>query len=439
MLDVTCNREAELAVIGIAIQDAGCAAQVAALPEKLFTATETYALHAGVRRLVQSGKLVDAVSLLDAARCAELPEPTQMIAQAMQAGFSPAMLGTHIAILTECRKRRLAKAVAGKILTEAASPGTDIDDMTARAVAALQSQEDMGGSVDMQQALIAFMDGLNKAGEGRCYTGIADFDCLTGGVKGGKLIILAARPGVGKSALAQQMARYVALHTGPVLMASLEMGAEEIVARMVAAAACVPVDRLESGQMTEDDYAAIVPCYQQISTLPIRIAERAATPMQLRREAMAMRAKDGLAMVVVDYLQLMRADNRHGSRYEDVTEISRELKLLAMDLHVPVIALSQVNRQSEAGVGGKAEKRMPSMSEAKDSGAIEQDANLYMTLYEPAEPTDTASADWNGFHACKINDWTYMHLAVQKNRQGRTGVIRLAFDKPQMQFMCLAK
>lgn len=439
MLDVTCNRDAEMAVIGISMADAGCAQQVAGLSDGLFTAAETRALLTGVKRLVRDRKLVDAVSLHDAARCDALPDPALMIAQAMQAGFSPAMLGTHIAILTECRKRRLLKAVAGKMMTEAASPGTDIDDMTARAVAALQAQEDMGGSVDMQQALLAFMDGLDKAKEGRCYTGIADFDRLTGGVKGGKLIILAARPGVGKSALAQQIARYVALHTGPVLMASLEMGAEEIVARMVAAAAGVPVDRLESGRMTEEDYAAIVPCYQQIADLPIRIAERAATPMTLRREAMAMRAKNGLCMVVVDYLQLMRADNRHGSRYEDVTEISRELKLLAMDLHVPVIALSQVNRQSEAGVGGKAEKRMPAMSEAKDSGAIEQDANLYMTLYEPAEPTDASSADWHGYHACRINDWTYMHLAVQKNRQGRTGVIRLAFDKPKMNFMCLEK
>ena len=145
-----------------------------------------------------------------------------------------------------------------------------------------------------------------------------------------------------------------------------------------------------------------------------------------------MQEDGGLAMVLIDYIQLMRADGRHATRYEEVSAISREIKLLAMDLGVPVIALTQFNRNSEGG-GWKGKKTMPTMAEAKDSGSIEQDANLFLIQYEPEEP-DKQSEAWQAYHMCQANGWAWQVLAIAKNRQGRTGAINLAFDKPHMQF-----
>ena len=150
-----------------------------------------------------------------------------------------------------------------------------------------------------------------------------------------------------------------------------------------------------------------------------------------------MQSRQGLSMIVIDYIQLMSADGRHQSRYEEVSAISRELKRMAMDLGVPVLALTQFNRNSETSVGGKAEKRKPQMSEAKESGSIEQDANLFLIQWAPPVPTDQGSDAWEDYHACEINGWEWQILSVDKNRQGRTGFFSLAFDKPHMRFMCL--
>lgn len=150
-----------------------------------------------------------------------------------------------------------------------------------------------------------------------------------------------------------------------------------------------------------------------------------------------MQNKGGLAMIMVDYIQLMRADGRYNSRYEEVSAISRELKRMAMDLGVPILALTQFNRNSETSVGGKAEKRKPQMSEAKESGSIEQDANMFIVQWTPPEPMDQGSDFWEDFHTCQLNGWEWQLLSVDKNRQGRTGAISVGFDKPHMRFMSI--
>lgn len=134
---------------------------------------------------------------------------------------------------------------------------------------------------------------------------------------------------------------------------------------------------------------------------------------------------------MIDYLQLMRSDEKLKSRYEEVSAISREIKLLAMDLHVPVLAMTQFNRQSEGG--NRQKKVMPTMAEAKDSGSIEQDANIFMVQYAPDEP-DRMNEDWQTYHMCQANGWEWQVLKIEKNRQGRTGAFSMAFDKPRMTF-----
>lgn len=429
-MDVMQNLDAERAILGLAMQDSACAQAVAAMEDGLWTDSAHRAVQRAIRRMVQRGDKIDLVSLCAECAC-DVQEPEAMLIDCASRGISPVMLPQYESILQGCKRRRNLAAVSQEIAALCADPSADPDALAQHAASQLTQGAADCRAIDMPGALMQFVDAIDNAKTGRVYTGLAALDRLTGGLRGGKMVVLGARPGVGKTALALQMAVHAARHTGPVLLVSLEMDAAEIVSRMVAAESGVDLQALEAGELTEEQARLASACYPAISALPIRMAQNTCTPMQVRREAMAMKHSGGLSMVVIDYLQLMRSDEKMKSRYEEVTAISREIKLLAMDLHVPILALSQFNRQSEGGYGKK--KSMPTMAEAKDSGAIEQDANLFLVQYAPEEPAEDGP-DWQAYHMCKANGWEWQVLKVEKNRQGRTGAIPMAFDKARMNF-----
>ena len=429
-MDVMQNLDAERAILGLAMQDSACAQAVAAMDEGLWTDSAHRAVQRAIRRMVQRGDKIDLVSLCAECAC-DVQEPEAMLIDCASRGISPVMLPQYESILQGCKRRRNLAAVSQEIAALCADPSADPDALAQHAASELTQGAADCRAIDMPGALMQFVDAIDNAKTGRVYTGLAALDRLTGGLRGGKMVVLGARPGVGKTALALQMSVHAARHTGPVLLVSLEMDAAEIVSRMVAAESGIDLQALESGDLTEEQAKRASACYPAISALPIRMAQQTSTPMQVRREAMAMQHSGGLSMVVIDYLQLMRSDEKMKSRYEEVTAISREIKLLAMDLHVPILALSQFNRQSEGGYGKK--KSMPTMAEAKDSGAIEQDANLFLVQYAPEEPAEDGP-DWQAYHMCKANGWEWQVLKVEKNRQGRTGAIPMAFDKARMNF-----
>ena len=429
-MDVMQDLDAERAILGLAMQDSACAQAVAAMEEGLWTDSAHRAVQRAIRRMVQRGDKIDLVSLCAECAC-DVQEPEAMLIDCLSRGISPVMLAQYESILQGCKRRRNLAAVSQEIAALCADPSADPDALAQHAASELTQCAMDCRAIDMPGALMQFVDAIDNAKTGRVYTGLAALDRLTGGLRGGKMVVLGARPGVGKTALALQMAVHAARHTGPVLLVSLEMDAAEIVSRMVAAESGVDLQALEAGELTDEQARRASACYPAISALPIRMAQNTCTPMQVRREAMAMKHSGGLCMVVIDYLQLMRSDEKMKSRYEEVTAISREIKLLAMDLHVPILALSQFNRQSEGGYGKK--KSMPTMAEAKDSGAIEQDANLFLVQYAPEEPAEDGP-DWQAYHMCKANGWEWQVLKVEKNRQGRTGAISMAFDKAKMNF-----
>lgn len=437
-MDCMHNHDAERAIIGTALQDPTCAINLAALPEDIFSLPETAIMHKAIRRLVGEGNSqIDAIVLADACR-ADLADPESAVVQTIGIFAIPSMYGSYEAVLTQCRKRRVLMGVASSLLKLAADPSASVDALAADSIKTLQGADTAQGfATSAKDALMAFHASIDEAKKGRCYTGVADLDRITGGIRGGKLVVLGARPGVGKSALALAIADHVASHTGGVLVVSLEMDEAEVMSRIVAMHSGVDVQAMESGNLTDAEWTRVCATYDDISAMPLKISTRASTPLQVRRIATAMQQREGLAMIVVDYIQLMRCDSKRGSRYEEISEISRELKLLAADLGVPVLALTQFNRSSEQSIGGKAERRMPTMAEAKDSGSIEQDANLFLILYPPPEPTDTASPMWDAHHMCVANGWEHQVVAVAKNRQGRTGVFSMGFDKPRMCFHCL--
>ena len=258
-------------------------------------------------------------------------------------------------------------------------------------------------------------------------TGFADLDQLTTGLQKSDLVILAARPSVGKTSLALNIAEHAAVREKKnVGVFSLEMSKGQLVLRLLSSVSNIDSQRLRTGFLEELDFARIAPAMNALSEAPLYIDDTPSiSTMELRTKARRLQAEAGLDLVIVDYLQLMQAatTSRDANRVQEVSEISRGLKALARELNVPVVALSQLSRQPEMR-----NENEPRLSDLRESGAIEQDADLVMFLYRDKEkPPDDA-----------VSDGEVIHLKLAKHRNGPTGSIELWFKKSQTRFVSYA-
>jgi replicative DNA helicase len=254
-------------------------------------------------------------------------------------------------------------------------------------------------------------------------TGFVDLDNLMSGLQPGNLIVVAARPGIGKSSLAMNVARNIAVANEPVAMFSLEMSRMEIGMRLLCAEARVPWDRIRNKRVGPDDWQRVVHAAEILHDAPLSIVDSGnVNIVDIRAKARRMRSSNqGLSLIIVDYLQLMTSPSvrRPDNRQQEVAEISRQLKLLAKELHVPVMALSQLNRNPEA----RADKR-PQLSDLRESGAIEQDSDVVMFIHrDDADPEKKKQAE----------------LIVAKHRNGPTDTVRLSFEPSLTQFRNAAR
>ncbi|MBT2517164.1 replicative DNA helicase [Streptomyces sp. ISL-90] len=243
-------------------------------------------------------------------------------------------------------------------------------------------------------------------------TGFADLDDLTNGFHPGQMIIVAARPALGKSTLALDFARAAAIgNDQPTIFFSLEMGRSEIAMRLLAAEASVPLQSMRKGTVDARDWTTIASTRGRINDAPLYIDDSPnMTLVEIRAKCRRLKQRVGLKMVVIDYLQLMTSGKRVESRQQEVSEFSRALKLLAKELQVPVIALSQLNRGPEQ----RADK-LPALSDLRESGSIEQDADMVILLHrESAYERDNPRAG-------------EADLIVAKHRNGPTRTITVAF------------
>lgn len=252
-------------------------------------------------------------------------------------------------------------------------------------------------------------------------TGFEGIDKLTGGFQRANLIVLAARPGVGKTSLALNIAQNVAVEgKAPVAVFSLEMSAQELGERMMCSSARVSSHKLRTGSLSGDDYAKLVQAAGELEKADLFIDESAGLNMfELRAKARRLKTKTPLALLIVDYLQLMAGDGRADNRQQEVANISRSLKQLARELDVPIIAVSQLNRSPEARAD-----REPQLADLRESGAIEQDADMVMFIYE--DPSDPSSKG-------------VVKLKIAKNRNGPTDTLRLAFTREYTKFRTMAR
>lgn len=268
----------------------------------------------------------------------------------------------------------------------------------------------------------------NKGALRGLKTGFRDLDKKTAGFQKGDLIIIGARPAMGKTTFAQNLAYNVAnINKKGVLFFSMEMASSEIVDRMISDVSGVDNWKLRTGNVSDDDFVKIGDALGQMDQVPIYIDDASSmTILELRNKARRLAHAHDLGLVVVDYLQLLQGSARYaGNRVQEVTEISRGLKILARELEIPVVALAQLSR----GVTGRDDPR-PVLSDLRESGSIEQDADLVMFLHRP----DYYRQNKDDFEPTNITE-----LLVAKHRHGPVGKIELYFHPELLRFMSLDK
>ena len=258
-------------------------------------------------------------------------------------------------------------------------------------------------------------------------TGFADLDRMTSGLQAGDLVVLAARPSMGKTSFAVNIAEHVALHEQlPVAIFSMEMGAAQLAVRIVGSIGRINQGNLRTGKLTDEEWSRLSEAIESLRQVSLHIDETPGlTPSELRANARRLARSCGkLGLIVVDYLQLMSGSGSGTSgdnRATELGEISRGLKMLAKELQCPVIALSQLNRSVEQ----RTDKR-PMMSDLRESGAIEQDADIIMFIYR------------DDYYNKDSKEPNVAEVIIGKQRHGPTGTVKLYFQKNQTRFENLA-
>ena len=250
-------------------------------------------------------------------------------------------------------------------------------------------------------------------------TGFHDFDQMTSGLQAGDMVIIAGRPSMGKTSFAMNIAEHAAISDGvPVAIFSLEMPGEQLVMRMMSSLGRINQHNVRSGKLEEDDWPRLTSAMQMLESTKIFIDDTGGlSPMEIRSRARRIKREHGLGLIVIDYLQLMQIPGRSENRTNEISEISRNLKALAKELEVPVIALSQLNRSLE-----QRPNKRPIMSDLRESGAIEQDADLIAFIYRD-EVYDEDSPDKG-----------IAEIIIGKQRNGPIGTVRLPFLGPYTRF-----
>lgn len=375
-----------------------------------FTDTLCARVFGAALTLEARGQTCDLVTVADI--CPDL-DASALVELAQEAAPVASLAAQHARSIREAAQRRAVRAAALRLAQDAADPekllSELLDGMRAR-LDSLAGALPSSGAVDGVDALCGFYEDLTSGPvEPVARFGFSRIDdALT--IAGGKLVVVGARPSVGKSALLLHLALNAIDAGRRVLLVSLEMSETEIIGRMVSRKSGVPAGRISNRNLSGSELERVAESFALLPGDRFCISTRAQTPQDVRRVALRMKASGGLDMIVVDYLQLLEAGRKTGSRVEAVGVISRNLKALAQELEIPVLTASQLNRASERNDA-------PRLSDLRESGSIEQDADAVILLHAPDEKEKPAR-----------------QLILAKNRQGRCGGFDLIFDGARMLF-----
>ncbi|MDO4684891.1 MAG: replicative DNA helicase [Candidatus Saccharibacteria bacterium] len=432
------NIDAEKSLLGAVLIDEEVLADVSEIVKpKDFYDKNHQMIFDGMMRLYEKHSPVDMLTLTDELKrkdhleliggSAYLSELTNYVPTAAHAEAYASM------VAQKAVRRRLIKA-SGEISEMGYDEDTDMQELLSKAEAELFSVSDQSLKQDLVSIESVLTDSFdrmeelhqNKGAIRGIRTGYRDLDNMTAGLQRSDLIILAARPAMGKTTLVTNLAYNVAtIEQKAVLFFSLEMSKEQLVDRMLADAAGVDSWNIRTGNLSDDDFAKITDAMGEMAEAPIYIDDKPGlSVLEMRTKARRIAHERELGLIVVDYLQLMQGSGRHdGNRVQEVSEISRGLKLVARELNVPLIALSQLSRTVETRT-----PPIPQLSDLRESGSIEQDADIVSFIYRPGyyEPDNPDVAN--------ITD-----LIIAKHRNGPVGKVSLYFHPERLRFMSLDK
>ncbi|HXF89567.1 MAG TPA: replicative DNA helicase [Xanthobacteraceae bacterium] len=360
-------------------------------------------------------------------------------------------VASYAATITDLSKRRRLIVLAEDMLSEAYNSPIDTpcDALIEKAESQLFALGEAGVEarwMSLGEAVSKAIDRVNAAYQRDGHlsglaTGFVDLDNKMGGLQPSDLIIIAGRPSMGKTALATNIAYHVAKEGTPVDFYSLEMSGEQLALRMLAMCSKLSTDKLRRGDVGDEDFRTLIDIGNRHARLPLHIDETSALSIaQLATRARRNKRRHRSGLIVVDYLQLMQASAKRENRVQDVTAITNGLKALAKELNVPVIALSQLSRETEK----RADKR-PQLADLRESGSIEQDADVVMFVYrdgyylERTKPDEKDTAAFTEWQAKMQRSEGAAEVIIAKHRHGPTGIVRLAFDAQHTTFGNLAR
>jgi replicative DNA helicase len=432
------NLEAEKSVLGaILIDESVISDIVTVVKPRDFYESKHQAIFDAMLKLFEKSSPIDLLTLTDQLKknkdltkiggSAYLAELTNYVPTASHAEAYAKM------VAQAATRRRLIKA-SSSITDLAYEEGTTVDELLGKAEKEIFSVSDsnsVGDLVSLEDILTESFDRIealhkNQGALRGVSTGYRDLDNMTAGFQRSDLLILAARPAMGKTTFVTNLAYNVAtIAKQPVLFFSLEMSKEQLVDRMLADASGVDSWKIRTGNLNDEDFSKLSEAMGEMAEAPIMIDD---TPglsiLEMRTKARRAAHNRELGLIIVDYLQLMQASTRSndGNRVQEVSEISRGLKLIARELNVPVIALSQLSRTVE-----NRNPKIPQLADLRESGSIEQDADIVMFIYREA------------YYEPETERQNITDLIIAKHRNGPVGKVELYFHPERLRFMSLDK
>ena len=431
------NMDAEQAVLGAVFLEPSAltVASEILIPEDFYRAAHQK-IFSVMLKLHDQGQAVDLITVTEDLAATKLLEDTGGVSylSELAASVPTAANIEYYARIVEEKSllRRLIRTATG-IAQDGYNREDDVTALLSEAeknILQVAQRKNAGAFHVIKDVLVRTYDNIellnNRKGDiTGIATGFAELDRMTAGFQRNDLIIVGARPSVGKTAFALNIAQNVATKTSEnVAIFSLEMGAEQLVMRMLCAEGNINAQNLRTGSLTDEDWGKLTMAMGSLSNAGIFIDDTPGVRIgEIRSKCRRLKQEHGLGMILIDYLQLIQGDGRSGeNRQQEVSEISRSLKQLARELQVPVIALSQLSR----GVEQRQDKR-PMMSDIRESGSIEQDADIVAFLYR------------DDYYDKESENKNIIEIIIAKQRNGPVGTVQLAFVKEYNKFVNLEK
>lgn len=431
------NRQAEQSVLGCAMSgEIPLAIATAALKPEDFYSPDHRLIFDAICALAIAQRPVDIITVSDYLESRDLLEKCGGLAYISSLpDMAPvvAHVDSYVDIVRQKAILRRLLATMDEIRGLCYDDSDDADrllDLSAKRIFDIRENRDQSGFSTMREMIAQAINDIHKIRSGEMQeravkTGYATLDRVLGGLAKGSLVIVAARPSMGKTALALNIVQKTALvHQVPCAVFSLEMSKEEVASRMLSVQARMNSRHIRTGQLTQADWERLADVVKVLSSAPVYVDDRSGTTvLEIQSRCRQLKLEGKLGLVVIDYMQLMSGGSRRNeNRQQEISEISRSLKIMAKDLDVPVIAISQLSRANMQRPDKK-----PVLSDLRDSGSIEQDADVVMFLHRPSYYESTQ----------EVMETEVAEVIIAKNRQGETRTVNMGWQSRYTMFFDL--